>query len=527
MTSPRTIETEVFVDWNNDGTFTGAYDDVSADVLADPGVTVQYGRDQARSLSPPMIPSCDFTLDNESRRYSPENAGSPLYQLIQPGRPVKVQARHGDRRTYSSHISYNSHLPYNGKGTWPLFRGNIDTMQTSVAWGRRVTAFSALGMTAQLKRKTVSVALQTDIHTNDAVNLVLNAAGWTASRVLAIGDTVLDTWWVDERPAWDVILELIGSEGAGAMVFEEPDGEFQFHSRTFRELVSPSTTPQATFYDAATGRSMPYTKHQLYAAHEPYRSGGGLTYVDLSYDPRWEDVVDRATVNTKQRALAASAVVWKLGAPLALSVGEVRTIWARPQDPFQNAISPVLTTDYTVTGGTVAIALAWANGAVAVLTATATSGAPVVADLQLRAQPFSVVGETVTESISDFAPAGLDRRTYSVPAWPELDPGQAQALAQSVTDRYGQPIPQIKLVVMNDDFAQLWGMLNLRPSWRLTLVNQQLGLNSDVWIEQITHHLSAGGLLATTFGCERVVNIAGDALTLWDSALWDTASWGL
>jgi hypothetical protein len=289
MTSPRTIETEVFVDWNNDGTFTGAYDDVSADVLADPGVTVQYGRDQARSLSPPMIPSCDFTLDNESRRYSPENAGSPLYQLIQPGRPVKVQARHGDRRTYSSHISYNSHLPYNGKGTWPLFRGNIDTMQTSVAWGRRVTAFSALGMTAQLKRKTVSVALQTDIHTNDAVNLVLNAAGWTASRVLAIGDTVLDTWWVDERPAWDVILELIGSEGAGAMVFEKPDGEF-LSTAGRRASSSPAPRRSGDVLRIIRGRVT-----ALHQAHDvqppvPYRSGGGLTYVDLSYDPRWEDV---------------------------------------------------------------------------------------------------------------------------------------------------------------------------------------------------------------------------------------------
>jgi len=57
----------VSVDWDGDGEFTDAGGDVSARVLARPGVAVQRGRDQARQLSPPMAGSASLVLDNRSR----------------------------------------------------------------------------------------------------------------------------------------------------------------------------------------------------------------------------------------------------------------------------------------------------------------------------------------------------------------------------------------------------------------------------------------------------------------------------
>lgn len=525
MTFPRTVSVGVEIDWDNDGSFTQAYDDVSEDVLAEPGLTIQYGRDQARSLSPPMISACDFALNNESGRYSPENAASPLNQLIKPGRAVRVFAYQGERRTYDSHITYSSQVPYRGVARYPMFVGNIDTLRVDSTWGQRAVTISALGRMAMLKRKTVSVALQTNIQVNTAIALVLDAAGWTLPRIMVSADTVLDVWWVDERTAWDVILELLASEGPGGMIWETPDGTFYFESRTTREFVNPSTDSQATFYDASTGLSQLYTKHATYDKTEPYRSGLGLTYIDLRYDPRWEDVIDRATVRVKQRALQASTVIWELGTSISLNPSEVRTIWARPQDPFLNAVTPVLTTDYTVSGGAVTVGLSWDNGAVAVLTLTATSGAPTVSDLQLRAQPFVVVGETTTEAMAAGAPSGLDARTYEIKAWPELDPGQADGITQAVVDRYGDPPPRISITVVNGDYVHAIYALFLEPTWRITIENRALAMSTDVWIEQITRHFGTGGLITTTYGCERTIDIAGSGASLWDDALWDAGVW--
>jgi hypothetical protein len=517
----------VEIDWNDDGAYTGAYDDVSADVLADPGITIQYGRDQARSFAPPMVPSCDFVLRNEDGKYSPENAASPIAQLVKPGRGVRVFAYHGERRAYTTHATYSDHAPYRGIARYPQFTGNIDTLHVDTQWGNRVVTIAALGRTALLKRAMISIPLLLNLPTYQAVGQVLQEAGYYPANDMLLfnGDTIFDVWWVDERPAWDVLIEILASEGPGGMIYENPDGSLSFYGRTTREFLTTSTTPVASFYESFEGASRLYTQHTTYSKPAPYRSGQGLYYVDFSYDPRWEDVIDRATVAVKQRVAQATTVVWKLGSPLALNPSEVRTIYARPSDPFQAAVTPVLATDYTVTGGTVTVGMAWTGGAVAVLTITATSGGPTVNDLQLRAQPYTVVGETTVEAIAPGASS--IPRTYNIAAWPELDPGQADGITQATIDRYHEPLPRISLTIVNVDVEHAVMSVFLQPSWRLSVTNRPLGMQADVWIEQVTRHFGAGGLVTATYGCERVVDIAGSGASLWESALWDSGTWGL
>ena len=87
--------TTVRVSWEGDGLFTGPFDDVTGDVLGDPGVTIDLGRDGARQLSPPKVASADFVLRNDTSIYSQENAGSPVYQRVLPGRPVHIEITAG------------------------------------------------------------------------------------------------------------------------------------------------------------------------------------------------------------------------------------------------------------------------------------------------------------------------------------------------------------------------------------------------------------------------------------------------
>lgn len=77
------------IDWANNGNYTGVGDDVTARVLED--VSVTYGRDQARALSPIATGSAGFELLNTSRDYSPENTSSPINGFVLPARPVQIQ----------------------------------------------------------------------------------------------------------------------------------------------------------------------------------------------------------------------------------------------------------------------------------------------------------------------------------------------------------------------------------------------------------------------------------------------------
>src|SRR5690606_19896287 len=95
MTAFATIR--VKIDWDNNGDFTGPYDDVSADVVSSRGLWFNHGfgsqLDRVASVG-----RCQFALRNDARNqhgeanlYSPVNSGSSLAGKIVPLRPVIVE----------------------------------------------------------------------------------------------------------------------------------------------------------------------------------------------------------------------------------------------------------------------------------------------------------------------------------------------------------------------------------------------------------------------------------------------------
>jgi len=77
----------VSVDWNDDGAFSDADEDVTSDVL---GLTLEHFRDLASGYMESA--RLDLELRNDMHRYSPPNAGSPLAGNLVPGRRVWVRA---------------------------------------------------------------------------------------------------------------------------------------------------------------------------------------------------------------------------------------------------------------------------------------------------------------------------------------------------------------------------------------------------------------------------------------------------
>jgi len=487
---------------------------------------------------PPKVPSWGVELHNESAAYSPENAASPVYQLLIPGRPTRLTVLHGEERAYRADELYRADLPYRGLASYTLASGAVDDIHQTTTLGAQRVGIDSLGTMSMLVGQNVTVAVQTSIRTDQAISLLLDAAGWpTALRSIAIGDTTLLYWWCDERSPWTAILELLAAEGP-CQLYQTGDGVIHFENRNYRSTAARSSESQATFLDRDDGPTMLYREDRAYSSPDLYRGGlSSLWFTALAYAPGYKQIFNRATYSTKRRTLGALATIWQYGADLSLSASQSITLIAKPTDPFQNAVTPALTTDYTVAGGTVSVSLSATSGLVAFITVTATSGAPTVSALKLRAQPLTVVSETAIQNSVDASasiakyspiPGANIPRTLQVQAWPEVDPAMAEAVCNAWVNRYQEQRPQVSIVLRNADADHVRQILDRQVSDRITLVDANTGLSGDVWVETKSTTISGAGgrVIACELGCEKVEELSG---AVWDVSLWDNPSavWGV
>ena len=105
----------VCVDWNGDGDFSDANEDVTSDVI---GLTLEHFRD----LSSDHIEAArlELELKNDDHKYSPSNGGSPLSGDLKPGRKVWVRAAYpSDSFADTASTQLSDHSPeYDSSFTW-------------------------------------------------------------------------------------------------------------------------------------------------------------------------------------------------------------------------------------------------------------------------------------------------------------------------------------------------------------------------------------------------------------------------
>jgi hypothetical protein len=192
-------------------------------------LSFQYGRDTARSLSEIQPGETSMTLLNDSRDYSPDNTGSPLYGLVMPGRACVVRAT------------------YNGK-THTLFNGFIDDFVLVPDAENQSLEVTALDVLQKLNEATISTELYHSIQTGTAIGYVLDAIGWPSDkRDLDQGASTIRWWWEEETDAFEALGKIVSAEGPPAFTFVDSAGNFVFRDRHHRVLTDTSITSQATF----------------------------------------------------------------------------------------------------------------------------------------------------------------------------------------------------------------------------------------------------------------------------------------
>lgn len=463
-------EFDFAIDWDNDDDWDDDGENVTSRVLRRSSVSVKYGRDQDRALSPVAPGEAGFLLDNRSRDYYPDNLDSPLSGFIKPARQVRIRA-------------------FNGANEYILFRGYIDGFDLDPEHSERAVEISCVDALVTLGEAKVTTELFPSIRSGDAIHKVLDAIGWpTESRDIDVGATTF-RWWGAEGSAAEIIEEIVGSEGSPALVSISPAGDFIFRDRHHRVLNSTSTTSQATFRDAGT---------------EPLFS-------ELTYDHGWRDIVNQVEFDvTEQNISGVLSDVWSDGETVySIPANQSIEIQAVAESGFVDAVTPVEDIDYELVQGDVEVTITNTSGVHTVIKLSTTSGGGPAAVTNLKLRGYAVEeGATKRVSLSD--PTSIEQ--YKQRAGTSFESTfasyeDAKAIGRITLAHRAERLPIVTFLVKrkDDDVTRYIHMLDRNLSDRVTVTDEETGLHTEFFIERIEHDISElGRFHSTEFGCEKV-----------------------
>lgn len=469
----------LLIDWQ-DNDWAAASADVTARTLDQRNpVTVRYGRDQARQLSPISPGELACELDNASRDYSPENSASPLAGYVTSGRKVSFQA-------------------VNAGATTVLYSGYVDDFDLKPGVGDQsvpVTCIDALG---RLRGVQVTTPMHQGIRTGDAINYVLDAVGFPPDkRDIDPGVSFLPFWWLDQTDAYEAVMALVDSDGPAALVTVDENRNFVFRDRHHRLTRAASLTAQATWRSADI---------------EPVLSE------PVVYNHGWKEIVNSVSVEVPVRTIDSNfTAVWTSEGLITVPAGSTgATVIAHASTPFLNAVTPVDGTDFDTISGSVTVSISQTSGQSTGITLVAGGGVDAtVQGLSLRANAVNstnvVVSAEDAESVGKYGPKSLD--AGRLPVWANVY--DAAAILTLIVAKRGERLPTLQVTMRGGGSPQrLAECLGRNLSDRVHVTESLTGLDSDCFIEQIQHTVGQGGTEhVTTFGVEKIPPVVSNPFT--------------
>ena len=207
-------------DTDNDADYT----DLSAYVLS-----LDINRGRSRELDEFAVGSCVIFLDNQDGRFDPNNAESPYYPNILPGKLLRIKITD----------------PTTGTNNY-LFEGNIAQYDITYSWPNfskcKIIAYDAL---KPLSLSTVSLTTSA-ADTGTVIREILQTAQWTDYQ-LDTGDSTLISKALLDQNTLTSIRVASSSEGINAKVYADKSNQLIFKNRQAVYTDSNSNTSQATF----------------------------------------------------------------------------------------------------------------------------------------------------------------------------------------------------------------------------------------------------------------------------------------
>jgi hypothetical protein len=308
----------ISIDWARNGNYTDTYDDVTSRVISCDwflGSKHPYQIDADDSLF-------NLVLDNSDKRYSPENASSPLYGSIVPFRPVRVQSNDGTLRT-----------------NWI---GWIETITPDVdARGKRQVKITAAGPMQFFKAAETAITLQENQPTDQIAKKLIEevvippalSSAWVLEMPgyseVGISTTLPNTTAYSVLDAGVVTLAI----AADNWVSRNNDAR-QSTFNVYRALADVAAAERGRFLFSRDGKALFWNRSRL---QDDITSSVTLNdaMTDLKYTyAAAEDFKNEIVVTCHPRVVGGSAgeVLWTLDKEVTIPANETRTIGVRYQD---------------------------------------------------------------------------------------------------------------------------------------------------------------------------------------------------
>jgi hypothetical protein len=477
----------LLVDWNNDGDFTDANDDISGDTLS---VTWSRGRDYASALQGRSVAGkLSAVLINTDGKYSPSNTSSALTGSILPGRTIKLQAGSGSF-PYTFPVAFNDGVRWQGK---------LDRIKPSpAASGRRTATLTAFGTLGYLNQFETQLASVTSRRTDQAVGDILDDVGWDEAddRDLDTGKTTISRFWISGKKTIDA-LRLVEEAEAG-FVKESKSGQIAFESRYHRLTETASTTSQATFSDA---------------------DGAAHTFTQVVQDDPLGTIINHVEATARTFDTASLAVLWTHpetgSASPTLAPGEAKTFEAEfPNPDAANSAmevdawtTPAATTDFllnsasdgtgtNLTGDITVTQSKTAERMAITLTNSATGSSGYLTKLQARGTAVSTKNPCIVRAIDTTSQGIYGERKYVAKTKFIPTTSEAQDWCDYQVSVSASPTNILTMTIPASAPGNIGQSLTRDLSDRITVTatgDAKLGINEDFFVESEQHQVSAGG----------------------------------
>lgn len=476
----------LLVDWNADGDYTDANDDITGDTLS---LTWTRGRDYASQLTGNSIAGkLTAVLLNNGGKFSPSNTSSALSPNLIPGKSIQVQAGEGTF-PYLFPISFED---------VPRWTGRIERITPSpTSDDVKTCTIEAFGVMGYLNQFALQLATQTDRRTDQAIGDVLDGVGWpSADRTLDTGLTTIPRFWVSGLNVIEALRKL--EEVEAGFVGESKDGKVFFQNRYHRLTETTSTTSQVTFSDATD-------------ADNPY--------IELIQEDPLTTIANHVEASVRTYATASVAVLWthpETGSDSpTLAAGQSKTFEAIYPNPSSgndavevNAwTTPVATTDIlanTASDGSgtnktsdITISASKSGERMSITLANSATGSDVyLTKIQARGTAVTTLNPVVVRAIDTDSKTTYGERKYVAESRFFPDTTLAQQWCDYQLSIYESPLDILTLrysALINDNIEPA---LNLDISNRITVVGTNaayLGFSTDFFIESVAHTVSDGG----------------------------------
>jgi len=459
----------LFCDFDNDGSFLTAGDDISADFIS---ATVDRGFSSPLARVT-MVGRATFVLNNASKSYSP-----PLQATRLPRRPVRFD------------------MTVSGSTT-TMFRGFIESIAPSGGIYRdRRAVLECVDAVSLLDVHEGPIALQVSVTANTIISAVVSAVYTPPGTSYQSGITVFpfsaDRWSETEE------------HGVG---YEEITAS--------RKIEDVCISDWGRFFVSKSGCPTFYNRHQT-----PLDATTELTLsndmFDQSYHKSIQEVFNHAEVTSHPRVLGtANEVIGKLDQSTAprIEASGASTLFVLPfRDPSDlytpiggaSAITPVASTDYTctdddpgagtnVSASVSACMTAYADRAEVTLSNSASNTNPVfVQSLQVRGKAVRVRDPITMQYTSASSITAFQRRKLRLDAPLMSTEYDAYRLAEYLIDVHEVPLDTVQGVEIacNANASLLDKARTLELLDRVVVTETQTGLSSYAgFIYHMTHSI--------------------------------------